>query len=135
MMNILEELKKAGFRWHNQKKIWYAKNTDERLELAKNITKANDLPNKAKKEIKKKEKIEDSILLFGTKTCPNCKMAEKLLEKAKVNYKFVDAEENVELTKKYGVKQAPTLVIIENDKHKLIANLSNIKKHIEDFKI
>ena len=83
----------------------------------------------------KKCECEDGILLFGTKTCPNCKMAEKLLDKAKVNFKFIDAEENVELTKKYGVKQAPTLVIIENGKHENINNLSNIKKHIEDFKI
>ncbi len=83
----------------------------------------------------KKCECESGVLLFGTKTCPNCKMAEKLLDKAKVNYKFIDAEENVELTKKYGVKQAPTLVIVEDGKHENIANLSNIKKHIEDFKI
>ena len=83
----------------------------------------------------KKCECESGVLLFGTKTCPNCKMAEKLLDKAKVNYKFIDAEENVELTKKYGVKQAPTLVILEDGKHENIANLSNIKKHIEDFKI
>jgi len=83
----------------------------------------------------KKDACEEGVLLFGTKTCPNCKMAEKLLDKAKVNYKFVDAEEKVELTKKYGVKQAPTLVIVNGDKVETIANLSNIKKHIEDFKI
>ena len=40
---------------------------------------------------------ESGVMLFGTKTCPNCKMAAKLLEKAKVDYKFVDAEEKVEL--------------------------------------
>ena len=83
----------------------------------------------------KKESCEKGILLFGTKTCPNCRMAEKLLDKAKVEYKFIDAEENVELTKKYGVKQAPTLVILDGKKHENIVNLSNIKKHIEEFKI
>lgn len=83
----------------------------------------------------KKEKCEQGILLFGTKTCPNCRMAEKLLDKAKVSYKFIDAEENVELTKKYGVKQAPTLVICNGEKHENVVNLSNIKKHIEEFKI
>ena len=83
----------------------------------------------------KKSACESGIMLFGTKTCPNCKMAKNLLEKAKVDYKFIDAEENVELTKKYGVKQAPTLVVVETDKYETIANLSNIKKHIEDFKI
>ena len=88
---------------------------------------------KDKKE--KKEKCEDAVLLFGTKTCPNCKMAEKLLDKAKVDFKFIDAEEQVDLTKKYGVKQAPTLVVISGGKAEVIANLSNIKKHIEEFKI
>jgi len=78
---------------------------------------------------------KDGIMLFGTKVCPNCKVASQLLDKAHVDYKFVDAEENVELTKKYGVKQAPTLVIIQNGKAENIVNLSNIKKHIEDFKI
>ena len=77
------------------------------------------------------EKCEDAVLLFGTKTCPNCKMAEKLLDKAKVDFKFIDAEEQVDLTKKYGVKQAPTLVVISGGKTEVIANLSNIKKHIE----
>ncbi len=88
---------------------------------------------KEKKE--KCEKVKDAVLLFGTKTCPNCKMAEKLLDKAKVEFKFIDAEEQVDLTKKYGVKQAPTLVVINSGKVEVIANLSNIKKHIEDFKI
>lgn len=35
---IRGELKKAGYRWHNLKKVWYAKNTSDRLALAKRIT-------------------------------------------------------------------------------------------------
>ena len=81
------------------------------------------------------EQCEDQVLLFGTKTCPNCKMAKTLLEKAKVDYKFVDAEENVDMTKKYNVKQAPTLVVVHGEEVNNIVNLSNIKKHIEEFKI
>ena len=45
----------------------------------------------------KNKKVKDMIMLFGTKTCPNCKMAAKLLDKAKIEYKLIDAEENVEL--------------------------------------
>ena len=71
------------------------------------------------------------ILLFGTKTCPNCKMAEKLLDKSSTKFDFVDAEEKVDLTKKYGVKQAPTLVVIKGNESQNIVNLSNIKKYIE----
>lgn len=34
----LEALKAAGYRWHKVKKLWYAKNTPDRLQLAKAIT-------------------------------------------------------------------------------------------------
>ena len=83
----------------------------------------------------KKCECKDEVLLFGTKTCPNCKVAKTLLEKAKVDYKFIDAEENVDFTKKMGVKQAPTLVVTKDGKTTNIVNLSNIKKAIEEFKI
>ncbi len=90
---------------------------------------------KTKKTKKEDKPFVDGVLLFGTKTCPNCKMAMKLLEKAHVEYKFVDAEENVDLTKKYGVKQAPTLVVLKGKENENIVNLSNIKKYIETFQI
>ena len=82
----------------------------------------------------KEEKVKDQIILFGTKTCPNCASAKKLLEKAKIKYTLVDAEEEVELTKKFGVKQAPTLVEIKKGEATVIANLSNIKKYVEEHK-
>lgn len=88
-----------------------------------------------KKDAKENCEKKDEILLFGTKTCPNCTVAKKLLEKNKVKYKFIDAEENVKLTKEFKVKQAPTLVVIKNGEPEVVANLSNIKKYIESFKI
>ena len=88
------------------------------------------------KAAKKEEKCEekDGIILFGTKTCPNCSSAKKLLDKAKIKYSFVDAEEEVDLTKKFGVKQAPTLVEIKKGKVNVVPNLSNIKKYAEENK-
>ena len=85
-----------------------------------------------KKEIvEKRKEYQNKIMLFGTKTCPNCKIAKTLLEKANIEYSFVDAEENKDLTKYYEVKQAPTLVIVDDEnKVEKIANLSNIKKYI-----
>ena len=92
-------------------------------------------PKKEKKTTKKaKCECENKIMLFGTKTCPNCVTAKELLAKAKVDFEFVDAEENVELTKELGVKAAPTLVVITDGKKKNVANLSNIKKYIEGLK-
>lgn len=81
----------------------------------------------------KKEKTQkDKIMLFGTKTCPNCKLAKTLLDNKKIKYEFIDAEENIELTKKLGVKQAPTLVVIKNNQQENIVNLSNIKKFLNE---
>lgn len=37
---IREELKAAGFRWHRVKKVWYAKNSADRLNLAQRLTDA-----------------------------------------------------------------------------------------------
>ena len=92
--------------------------------------KKTKVPKTAKEVLKSDAK--DGLLLFGTKTCPNCKMAKKLLEKASIPYEFVDAEEMPDLTKQYGVKKAPTLVVNANGKSKLIENVSNIKKYIEE---
>ena len=82
-------------------------------------------------ECKSEYKPEGEILLFATKTCPKCKMAEMMLDKANISYKIIDAEENVELTKSYHVTEAPTMIIPNGQK---IENPSNIKKYIEENK-
>ena len=54
--------------------------------------------------------------------------------KAGVDYKWVDAEENVELTTKLGVKKAPTLLVPHDDGFDAFENASNIKGYIEGLK-
>ena len=51
-------------------------------------------------------------ILFVSATCPNCKLAISMLEKAGFLFKKVLATDNPELTNQYGVKQAPTLVVL-----------------------
>ncbi len=77
----------------------------------------------------KVEPQENMKYLFTTKTCPNCAIAKEMLSGE--NYQVIDAEENQELVQKYGVMQAPTLVVIENSKAKKYVNASNIKKYVE----
>ncbi|MBO6280837.1 MAG: ribonucleoside triphosphate reductase [Bacilli bacterium] len=79
-------------------------------------------------------KTLNETLLFGTKTCPNCKMAKMLLEKAGIQYKWIDAEENVDLTNSYNVRKAPTLLVPDGDKILTFENASNIKGYIESLK-
>lgn len=77
----------------------------------------------------KVEPMENVAYLFTTKTCPNCAAAKEFLQG--IPYIVVDAEENQELANKYGVMQAPTLVVIENGKMTKYANSSNIRKYAE----
>ena len=71
------------------------------------------------------------VMLFTTKTCPNCKIAYTLLDKANIGYEKIDAEAQEDLTMKYGIRQAPTLIVTDGDGYESFVNLSNIKKFIE----
>ena len=68
--------------------------------------------------------------LFTTKTCPNCTLAKDLLKTAKEDYILIDAEENKELVQKYGVMQAPTLVVVHENGAQKYVNASNIQKYV-----
>ena len=80
--------------------------------------KAETVPAPAEKPEASAEKTTNPgirSLLFVSATCPNCKLAVNMLEKAGFLFKKVLATENVELTRKYGVKQAPTLVVMDQN--------------------
>jgi len=77
----------------------------------------------------KKAEIPAGTYLFTTKTCPNCRIAKQFLQN--MDYEVVDAEENAELATKFGVMQAPTLVVIKNGQVKKITNASEIRKFAE----
>ena len=82
-------------------------------------------------EVQEHEAEEPQKILFTTKTCPNCTIAKSMLEKAQIDYVLVDAEEHADLVEKYGVKQAPTLIVIDENGVEKLANASNIKKYTE----
>ena len=73
--------------------------------------------------------IQGKVMLFTTKTCPNCKVAKAELEKAGVSYILIDAEENPELAIKYGIMQAPTLVIDNGERAEVITGAAKIKAY------
>ena len=87
--------------------------------------------NAAEKPVEVKTDSEDRLLLFTTATCPKCRMAKAFLDKANVSYDTVLAEESEDLVKLYGIKEAPTLVVIEGGSVEKIANPSNIKAFCE----
>ena len=71
------------------------------------------------------------IMLFTTKTCPNCKMAKMLLDKAGIKYRVIDAEDDKAIAIAYGIKKAPTLLVPHDDQFDVYENASNIKSFIE----
>ena len=77
-------------------------------------------------------KSEESIYLFTTKTCPNCKIAKEFLKD--VPYEVVDAEEQLDMVSTYGVMQAPTLVVVKGGEVKKYVNASDIKGYAESLR-
>ena len=72
------------------------------------------------------------LLLFATRTCPNCAQAERLLEEAGIPFRKVLAEEEPDLAVRYGVRQAPTLVADDGQAPVKVVGLGNVRKFIED---
>ena len=72
-----------------------------------------------------------TVYLFATKTCPNCKMAEKFLNDGGISFEKIYADDQPEMANKYGIKNAPTLVVVDGDQVEKIVNVSNIRKFIE----
>ena len=73
--------------------------------------------------------MEGVKYLFTTKTCPNCRIAKEMLKGEE--YVVIDAEENQELVQKYGVRQAPTLVVVDGTHTEKYVNASNIKQFVD----
>ena len=69
----------------------------------------------------------ERILLFKTPTCPNCKAAAALLDRAGIAYQTLNANEEPDLVQQYEVKQAPTLVLVESQGYTKYRGVSDIK--------
>ena len=77
---------------------------------------------------------EDDVILFATKTCPNCKVAASFLDKAGISYRKLYAEESEEEFERFGITGAPTLVVIKDGNFETIYNASNIRKYADSHK-
>lgn len=85
---------------------------------------------------KAEEEIADAkILLFATKTCPNCKVAVSMLEKAGIPFEKLYVEENEDLARSYQLRQAPTLVIDNGQETERYVSVPEIKKFIQSAKV
>ncbi len=82
-------------------------------------------------ELEVQSAAPEQLLLFTTKTCPKCRMAKMFLDQAGLHYDTLIAEENPSLVNAYGIKEAPTLVVIRGGEAEIVANPSNIKAFVD----
>ncbi len=120
--------------WNDGKLQEYANRTEYDIDhssLKRPTRSVVTLSNFAEDVEVKVDQPQDIKYLFTTKTCPNCKLVKEYLKN--VPYVTIDAEENMELARRYGVMQAPTLVVVNGDSHKKYVNASNIKKYVDQL--
>ncbi len=82
-------------------------------------------------EAKEEVAMADGHYLFTTATCPNCKIACALLDKAGILYTKISAIENKDLATELEIKQAPTLVVVQGGNISKFAGVSDIKKFLK----
>ena len=62
----------------------------------------------------------DGLLLFGTHSCPNCKLTVRLLEEMGLDYQEIFADDQPELAEAYQVLSVPALVIGDDAASKIV---------------
>ena len=73
---------------------------------------------------------EARAILFATPTCPNCRLACSYMDKAGFKYEKLMAEDNADLVKQYGIKQAPTLVVTNGSGFEKYAGAGAIRSYV-----
>ena len=116
--------------WNDGKRAEFANRKVYDIENSKFSAKQN--------ACKQKEQVSVDVemngpILFTRNGCPNCKTSKMMLDKAGIKYEVINAEENKELTLKYGVKKAPTLLVPNGNGVVAYDNASEIRKYIESI--
>ena len=85
------------------------------------------------KDIDLKTSNISELMLFTTSTCPNCKIAKAMLDKAGIKYQQINVDENKDIAIAYGISKAPTLLVPDNNNGYIsYDNASLIRKYIND---
>ena len=93
------------------------------------------LPKQEEECVKNQAPVSDArTILFATPTCPNCKIAVPMLEKAGLPFEKIYANDQPDLAKSFGVMQAPTLVVSDGKEYKKYTGVSEIKNYVNSIK-
>ena len=74
-------------------------------------------------------------LLFVGATCPNCKLAVQMLDKAGMKYTSILSQEHMDLCKEYEVQATPTLVITDGTNFEKYAGAGAIKNFLKSEQV
>lgn len=71
---------------------------------------------------------DDMAVLVATKTCPNCGMAKKMLDKAGISYQVIYADDarGAAFAEQNNILQAPTLLIPDEEGYHKYTNIGEI---------
>lgn len=75
----------------------------------------------------------NEFVLFTTKTCPNCKIAQRVMHEKGLSVTTIDASERQDLVEKYKIVSAPTLLVTHknSDKIDIISTLPSILQYVK----
>ena len=76
--------------------------------------------------------LADGVYLFATKSCPNCKAMAQLLDRAGISFEKIYVEDNEDLARELGLRQAPTLVEVTAGNAEKFVNVVAIKGYIQN---
>jgi len=72
----------------------------------------------------------DGVVLFATKTCPNCKVVMSMLDRAGIPYEKLYVEDNEEKARELGLRQAPTLIVTKSGETEKFVNISGVRDYL-----
>ena len=73
----------------------------------------------------------NGLYLFGMKTCTNCETAKEFFAMNKVNYNYIDAEDNIDTSVKFGIVHTPTLIAVNGGNVQKFDTLNSIENYIK----
>ncbi|HNW16723.1 MAG TPA: anaerobic ribonucleoside-triphosphate reductase, partial [bacterium] len=79
-------------------------------------------------------RFQQKVMLFTTKHCPNCPRAKEEMQ-GTTNLQVIDAEENFDVTRKYGIRSVPAVVVEEAGAYKTYTGISDIIKYKRELNL
>ena len=84
---------------------------------------------RAQNSVSSQESDSGKVILFTTPTCPNCPEAKRVLEGFE-GLEVVNAQENMGLAEKFGIRSVPTVVKLSGNDRDIYTGLSQIREFV-----